>query len=142
MASRKSSRIASLKGLADGREARAARSLAQSLGVLKAKEAQLSQLRAYLDEYRRDAGEATLDAARWENSRRFVAELNAAVSLRETELEAARARYQQEADRWRDSHRRTKALEQLVDKYYREELKALQRRDQKELDEQALRRRK
>jgi len=142
MTTSKTSRFEGLRDLADGRETQAVRSLAESLHALKVKEAQLQELRDYLDEYQREANAAALDAARWENSRRFVANLSDAVTLRASELEAARARYEQEADRWRDSHRRTQALEQLVDKYYREELKEIELRDQKELDEQVLRRRK
>ena len=142
MTTSKSSRFEGLKGLAGGREAQAARSLAESLHALRAKEEQLQQLRDYLDEYRREAEDAAQDAVRWENSRRFLSSLNDAVAVRESELEAARARYEQEAERWRSSHRHTKALEQLVEKYYREELKEVERRDQKELDEQVSRRRK
>ena len=140
MTTNKTTRFEGLKDLADGRKAQAARSLAESLGALKAKEAQLQQLREYLDEYQQGTGnDATHDAARWENSRRFLSSLNDAVTRRETELEAARTRYRREAERWRDSHRQTRALEKLVDKYYREELNELERRDQKELDEQASR---
>ena len=139
MTNSKTARFEGLKELADGREAQAARSLAESLGALRAKEAQLQQLRDYLDEYQRDRANDTFDAARWENTRRFVSSLSDAVTRRETELEAARARYQSEAERWRDAHRQTKAFEKLVDKYYREELKEIERRDQKELDEQTSR---
>ena len=135
----KASRFEGLKDLAGGKEAQAARNLAESLYAVKAKEAQVQQLRDYLDEYHRSAAAEPQDAARWENSRRFLARLNEAVSLREGELEAAKLRYREEADRWRDAHVQTKALEQLVEKYYREELKALERREQKELDERAQR---
>ncbi len=140
MAISKTTRFGGLKDLADGREAQAARGLAQSLHALRTKEAQLRELRDYLDEYRREEQDAALDAARWENSRRFLSRLNDAVTLRESELDAARARYEEEADRWRRSHRHTKALEQLVEKYYREELRNVERRDQKELDELVARR--
>jgi flagellar FliJ protein len=138
----KTSRFESLKDLAGGREAGAARRLAESLDDMKTKQAKLKELRDYLDEYRQASEQrgAALDTARWENSRLFLSRLSDAVTLREGELEAAKERYRQEAERWRDSHRQTKALEKLVDKYYREGIRDAERRDQKELDEQASRR--
>ena len=87
MTTSKSSRFEGLKDLAGGREAQAARSLAESLHALRAKEEQLQQLRDYLDEYRREAEDAAQDAVRWENSRRFLSSLNDAVALRESELD-------------------------------------------------------
>lgn len=139
----KASRFEGLKDLAGGREAGAARRLADSLNDLKAKEAKLGQLREYLDEYRHDAQRDTgaLDTERWKNSRLFLSRLNDAVNHHEGELEAAKLRYQQEAEHWRVSHRQTRALEKLVDKYYREDIQNAERRDQKELDEQVQRRR-
>lgn len=138
--SNKSDRFEGLRELAEGRAAQAARSLAQSLGVMRAKETQLRRLCDYLNEYQRETDGAALDAARWENSRRFVALLSDALTLKRAELEAARAHHERDADRWRDLHLKAKALERLADKYYRDELKEMERRDQQELDEQVSRR--
>ena len=73
---------------------------------------------------------------RAEDVKKLVAE------LRENDLEAARERYTQEAERWRACYRQTKVLQQLVDKYYLKDLQDAERREQKELDEQVLRRKK
>lgn len=130
--------IAQLAGI---RESVAARALAQSLKDLKVKETELAQLRDYLDEYRRlvQPGQRILDALRWDNAQQFIARLGEAVRAQERELERAAERYRAEVERWRVSHRHTRALEQLVEKYYREELLALECREQAELDELVLR---
>ncbi len=138
----KAERFEGLKHLASGREADAARRLADCRSDLDSKEAELIQLRGYLDDYRRETEreDKVLDTARWRNSRAFLSRLNAVVTIREGEFEAAKERYRQEAESWRERYLHTKALEQLVDKYYREDIRDAERRDQKELDEQVLQR--
>ena len=42
-------------------------------------------------------------------------------------------------ERWRDSHQRAQALDKYIERSQREELDALQRRDQAEVDERAAR---
>jgi flagellar biosynthesis chaperone FliJ len=75
---------------------------------------------------------------RWQNARAFLAKLSAVVAARETELVAAVERYRLEAERWRDSHRRTKSLDKLVADGAREARAATAKREQRELDERAL----
>lgn len=137
----KSERFEPIAQLAGVRESVAARALAQSLKELKVKETELAQLRDYLEEYRQlvlPAGHA-VDPLRWQNAQKFVARLGEAVRAQEHELESAAGRYRAEAERWRISHRNTQALERLVEKYYREELLELERREQAEIDELVLR---
>jgi flagellar export protein FliJ len=136
-------RATRLEPLADyaGRvETEAARRLAASTAALAAKEKEVEQLRAYLAEYRRRAelADATTDPMRWQNARAFLAKLSAVVAARETELVAAVERYRHEAERWRDSHRRTKSLDKLVADGAREARAATAKREQRELDERAL----
>jgi flagellar export protein FliJ len=136
-------RATRLEPLADyaGRvETEAARRLAASTAALAAKEKEVEQLRAYLAEYRRRAelADATTDPMRWQNARAFLAKLSAVVAARETELVAAVERYRLEAERWRDSHRRTKSLDKLVADGAREARAATAKREQRELDERAL----
>lgn len=137
----KSERFEPIAQLAGVKETVAARALAQSLKELKTKEAELAQLRGYLEEYRQlvlPDGRA-VDPLRWQNAQKFIARLGDAVRAQEHELEHAADRYRAEAERWRVSHQHTQALEQLVDKYYREEMLELERREQAELDELVLR---
>ncbi len=140
----KTARYEGLTNLAGGRESGAARRLAECLSEVQSKEAELRQLRDYMDGYRQETEreDTALDTARWRNLRLFLSRLNDAVRIRELDLEAAKERYTQEAERWRACHRQTTALQQLVDKYYREDIQDAERRDQKELDAQVLRKKK
>ena len=138
----KVARFESLEKLAGGQEAGAARRLAQCLNDLNNKQEELRKLRLYLEDYARksEREDQFVDTARWNNTRQFLNQLSNAVTVREAEFEAAAERYRQEVERWRSCHRQTRALKLLVDKYCDEELQALERREQKELDEQVSRR--
>jgi flagellar export protein FliJ len=137
----RSERLEPIAQLAGMRESIAARALAQSLKDLKAKENELAQLRDYLEEYRQLVlpADGAVDPLRWQNAQKFVARLGEAVSAQERELANAPVRYQAEAERWRVSHCNTQALERLVEKYCREELLELERREQAEVDELVIR---
>jgi flagellar export protein FliJ len=123
-------------------EDEAARRLAASAAAIKNKEREVEQLRSYLAEYRRrDAQEQdSADPLRWQNSRAFMSRLCAAVTAQEAELAKAVERYRLEAERWRESYRRSKSLDQLIERGQHEELQALEKRAQAELDELAMRR--
>lgn len=138
----KAARFESLEKLAGGQEAGAARRLAHCLSDLNSKQEELRKLRSYLEDYARESEreDQFVDTARWNNTRQFLNQLSNAVTVREAEFETAAERYRQEVERWRSCHRQTRALKLLVDKYCDEELQELERREQKELDEQVSRR--
>lgn len=136
-------RAARLEPLADyaGKvETEAAQRLAASTRALAAKEKELEQLRGYLAEYRRRAALAhdPADPLRWQNERAFLARLSELVAAREAELAHAVENYRVEAERWRQSHRRTKSLDKLVADGAREAQASEARREQRELDERTL----
>ena len=136
-------RAARLEPLADyaGKvETEAARRLAASAEALAAKEKEVEQLRGYLAEYRQRAelADAATDPLRWQNARAFLAKLSEVVAAREAELVQTVERYRLEAERWRDSHRRTKSLDKLVADGVREVEVKTAKREQRELDERAL----
>lgn len=122
-------------------EDEAARRLAASATAIQNKERELEQLRSYLAEYRqRLEAEQSTDSMRWQNGRAFLSRLCAAVAAHEAELQKAVERYRLEAESWRESYRRSKSLDQVVERGHREARQELQKRAQTELDEQALRR--
>jgi flagellar export protein FliJ len=121
-------------------EDEAARRLAVTVQALSAKEKEVEQLRGYLAEYRQRAelADAATDPLRWQNARAFLAKLSAVVAAREAELAQAVERYRLETERWRDSHRRSKSLDKIIDNATREASLASAKREQRELDERAL----
>ncbi len=135
----KATRLEPLAGYAGLREVEAARRLAQSSDLIRTKEAELEQLRSYLAEYRQRAELDSTDSTRWQNARAFLSRLSDAVAFHEAELQKAVERHRLEADRWRDSHQRAQALDKVIERSHREQVNALQRRDQAELDEHAAR---
>jgi len=137
----KSDRLEPLANLAGIRESEAARELADCLAELRSKETELEQLRAYLEEYAKpgEASNQSVDSLRWRNAQQFIGRLSEAIEVQESELKRVRDRFRAEAEKWRASHRHAKAVERLLDKYYREELKEMARREQHELDELVLR---
>ncbi|HVY64335.1 MAG TPA: flagellar export protein FliJ [Gammaproteobacteria bacterium] len=138
----RASRLEPIAEYAGKLEDEAARRLAASASAIQAKEREVEQLRSYLAEYRRRDEQAppSADPLRWQNGRAFLARLCAAVAAQETELQKAVERYRLEAERWRESYRRSKSLDQLIERGEQEQRRERQRRDQAELDELALRR--
>lgn len=134
----KTKRFAGLKDLAGDNERKAAQRLAAALQALEAKKQELDQLKNYMDDYQSSAVAAT-DTARLENLRLFMSRLSQAIQAQEGSLAAAQARYQAEAERWKALKAQTQALDQLLDKYTREERHEEVQAEQKELDEQVAR---
>ena len=137
----RASRLEPIAEFAGKAEDEAARRLAASASVIQRKEQELVQLRSYLAEYRqRLEAEQSTDSVRWQNGRAFLARLCAAVAAQEGELQKAVERYRLETERWRESYRRSKSLDHVVERGQREANQELEKRAQTELDEQALRR--
>ena len=123
-------------------EDEAARRLAASVKALQTKEHEVEQLRSYLAEYRRRAelDQQSTDSMRWQNTRAFLARLSGVVAVQEAELAKAVECHRLETERWRDSYRRSKSLDQFIERGQREAAQELDKRTQAELDESALRR--
>jgi flagellar export protein FliJ len=123
-------------------EDEAARRLAASVKALQTKEHEVEQLRSYLAEYRQRAelDQQCTDSMRWQNTRAFLARLSGVVAVQEAELAKAVECHRLESERWRDSYRRSKSLDQLIERGQREVAQQLGKRTQAELDESALRR--
>ena len=138
----RASRLEPIAEFAGKVEDEAARRLAASASAIQKKETELTQLRGYLAEYRQrlEVEQQSTDSMRWQNGRAFLARLCAAVAAHEAELQKAVERYRLEAESWRESYRRSKSLDQVVERGHREAHQELQKRTQAELDEQALRR--
>jgi len=136
----KAVRLEPLADYAGKVETEAARRLAASARSLSTKEKEVDQLRGYLAEYRQRAelADATTDPLRWQNTRRFLAKLSEVVAAREAELVQAIENYRLESERWRDSHRRSKSLDKIVEIAAREVSQEAAKREQHELDERAL----
>jgi flagellar export protein FliJ len=138
----RASRLEPIAGYANKLEDEAARRLAASVKALQTKEHEVDQLRSYLAEYRQRAEleQQSTDSMRWQNTRAFLARLSGVVAAQEAELAKAVEHHRLETERWRDSYRRSKSLDQFIERGQREAAQEAGKRDQAELDESALRR--
>ena len=118
-------------------ETEAARRLAASAKALETKQHDVEKLRSYLAEYRQraDLEQSSTASLRWRNTRAFLARLTDIVAVQEAELVKAVERYRLETERWRESYRRSKSLDIVIEQAQRELLQEHQKRDQAELDE-------
>jgi flagellar export protein FliJ len=137
----RAARLEPLAEYASQLENDAARRLAASLQALRAKEAELDQLRSYLAEYRQRVAldERSTDVARWQNGRAFLERLGAAVTRQEAELQRAIERHRLDVERWRASRQRSRTLDNVIERAESEARLAADRRAQAELDEVAAR---
>ncbi len=140
--SARSSRLMPLADYAEKIETEAARRVAACAKALQTKEQEVAQLRSYLAEYRQraDDEQQSADSLRWQNARAFLGRLCAAVAQHEAELQKAIDLYRMEAERWRESQRRSRSLDTVIERGEQEATRAAERRTQAELDEFVMRR--
>jgi len=140
MTKHKLKRFGELERLAENEENKASQRLKQRIEDVLAQRTKLDQLRTYLQEYR-DGSEQTanqkIDPTRWENYRRFLAQLSQTIEAQQLELAEAESRYRDEAARWQASHARTESLSRLLEKYEDEKKREVASREQKESDDRA-----
>jgi len=140
--SSRSSRLMPLADYAEKVETEAARRVAACAKALQTKEQEVAQLRSYLAEYRQraDLEQSSADSLRWQNARAFLARLTDAVAQHEAELQKTVERYRLEAEQWRESQRRARSLDTVIERDQQEAMRQSERRAQADLDELVLRR--
>lgn len=138
----RSSRLMPLADYADKVQTEAARRVAACAKTLQTKEHEVAQLRSYLAEYRQraDTEQRSADSLRWQNTRAFLSRLCDAVAKHEAELQKAVEGYRLEAERWRESQRRARSLDTVIERGEQEAMRESERRAQAELDELVMRR--
>ena len=138
----RSKRMRPVQQLAQSREQEAVQKLGQSQQYVQAQQAKLEELRAYRDQYARDfeaSGGDGLGATRVQDYRIFLSRLGEAVSQQEAVIAQCGARHEQTRRQWMESRGQSQIVDKLVDRYCLEENKQLDRAEQKEQDERALR---
>jgi len=103
----------------------------------------LHELISYREEYSRRYSESCgggIGAMRLNEYRIFLSRLDQAIRQQQVQVEQARRDCDQKRQHWLASRTRAKALDKVMDRYQREELKDAERREQKEQDERALHR--
>jgi len=138
----RSKRMQPVQRVAQNREQNAVQKLGQSQQNLDAQQARLEELRAYRDQYARDferSGGSGLDATRIQDYRVFLNRLGEAIRQQETLLEQCCSQHEQTRQQWVETRTHSQAIDKVVHRYRRDERRQLERKEQQEQDERALR---
>ena len=139
---KKSKRIQPVVDLAKHDERDAAKVLGGALAALNAAIEQLEQLKRYQSEYAErfnGAGQAGISSTRINDFRAFLAKVNDAVTAQQGVVERCRNELMQKKKFWFAKRGRSRALDTVLEKYEKDELYQLSRREQREQDEHAQR---
>jgi flagellar export protein FliJ len=104
-------------------------------------EGKLQQLQDYRDEYTRNSSQsgAATDAVKLQNYRSFLDRLGEALRQHLKSLEHARADYEKKRAQWSEKRVEAESLGRVVERFRKEERHAIDRREQREGDDAAMR---
>jgi flagellar export protein FliJ len=104
-------------------------------------ERKLQQLQDYRDEYTRNSSQsdAAMDAVKLQNYRSFLDRLGEALRQSAKSLEHARADYEKKRALWSEKRVEVETLGRVVERFRKEERHALDKREQHEGDDAAMR---
>ncbi len=138
---RKSKRFEPIQEIASNSADALSRPMAEALSKVADLERQLAQLEAYRDEYVRNSACAggAMDAVKLQNYRSFLDRLGEALRQHVKNLESARADYERRRLQWSEKRIEAQSLGRVVDRFRAEEQHAAEQRDQRELDDAAIR---
>jgi flagellar FliJ protein len=137
---KRSERMEPVQQVLEGTEQARARELTEGQKRLAAAAPKLTELSAYHGEYLRayrQRAEAGTGITRLRDFQAFLARLEQAMSQQEKVVATAREAVTAQRRNWQGAARQVKAVESVVDRWRRDEVKAGERRDQKETDERA-----
>jgi flagellar FliJ protein len=122
-----------------------AKDLSRAMGEAARKVAELEhklqQLQTYRDDYTRNSSQSgsSMDAVKLQNYRSFLDRLGDAMRQQQKLLEHARAEYEKKRADWSEKRVEAESLGRVVDRFRKEEQRAVDQREQREGDEAAMR---
>jgi flagellar FliJ protein len=104
-------------------------------------ERKLQQLQTYRDEYAKNSSHAnsSMDAVKLQNYRTFLDRLGDAMRQQQKLLELARAEYEKKRSDWSEKRVEAESLGRVVERFRKEEQRAVDQREQREGDDAAMR---
>lgn len=132
-------RLTPIHDLTEKREAEAARLLGEAQRALEDRERQLAELENYKEPAPGREAAALQSAALLRNRELFRLRLAEAIRYQRNAVAEARARVEMARNAWMVVHQQAKVYEKLIRRSEVEEQRQRERRQQKELDELALR---
>jgi flagellar FliJ protein len=137
----KSKRFEPIQEIAANSADALSRPMADAAGKVTELERQLKQLQTYRDEYVRNSSGngGAMDAVKLQNYRSFLDRLGEAMRQHARNLEMARADYERRRVQWSEKRVEAESLGRALERFRAEERHAADRRDQRELDDAAVR---
>ncbi|MGE0115371.1 MAG: flagellar export protein FliJ [Steroidobacteraceae bacterium] len=141
---KRADRLEPVQKIVDDTERRLAEHYAAAERLLQVSEQKLQELNSYRDDYTqgfaRRAGDG-MGARDLVDYQAFMVRLNEAINQQSQVVQHARNECEVQRKRWQEAAQRAKALGHVIESWQQEELRASNRRDQRETDERAQRRR-
>jgi flagellar protein FliJ len=137
----RSERLKPIQRLNESRENDAARALGHSVQTLQQQTQRLSELQQYRDEYDRkiqELGQNGVIASRLQQMQSFLNNLNLAIAQQQAVVEQAQRQQEQQRHSWQRAHNKSQVMDNVAERYRRDEQYQANKRDQKENDEHAL----
>ena len=137
----KSKRFEPIREIASSSADDLSRAMAEAARKVADIERQIQQLQSYRDDYLRKSGQGTaaVDAVKLQNYRSFLDRLGDALRQQMKSLELARVEYEKRRSAWSAKRIEAESLGRAVDRFRKEEQHAADRREQREVDDAALR---
>ncbi len=137
MKTRRSDRLQLVVDLAQSAEAQAARNLGEAQKLFAAEQQRLDDINQYYASYEQLFAKRTntLKASDIANSRDFLLNLDKACKQQQAQVKAAHEQVNEARDLWRQSHLKSDALEDFRQRCAQEEQKALEKKEQNQLDD-------
>ncbi|MGC3979894.1 MAG: flagellar export protein FliJ [Steroidobacteraceae bacterium] len=141
---KRADRLEPVQKIVDDTERRMAEHYAAAERLLNANEQKLQELTSYRNDYtegfarRAGGGMGARDLVDYQA---FMVRLNEAIKQQSQVVNNAKRDCELQRTRWREAAQRAKALGHVIERWQHEELRAADKRDQRETDERAQRRR-
>lgn len=140
----RSQRMKPVMRVAESREREAAKRLGESQQILEQQEQRLQELQSYRADYQRycqERGTAGITAARFLELQRFMQQLDEAIRQQVQIIEQAEHSRDRQRQHWYDTRGKIKQIDKVIARYRDEEETVARKREQKEIDELAQRKR-
>ena len=137
----KSKRFEPIREIASSSADALSRAMAEAGRRVAELERQLEQLERYRAEYMQSSAtaEASMDAVKLQNYRSFLDRLGEAKRQHQKNLDSARAEYEKRRALWSEKRVEAESLGRAVERFRKEERAAEDRREQREVDDAAIR---
>lgn len=141
---KRADRLEPVQKIVEDTERRLAEHYAAAKRLLQTSEQKLQELHSYRDDYTRGFARRAgggMGARELVDYQAFMLRLNEAIKQQSQVVQSARGECEAQRRRWQAAAQRAKALGHVIENWQQEELRAANRREQRETDERAQRRR-